>query len=203
MLYAEDDPLLDVVSRGRMARADRFALRIPARHAERVRWRRRRAGRIDGIHAAFLTLGGTAALVYQALESAEVRGADVARAARLSPSAVSVALRVLAQHGLAERGRGGWRRGDAVLADVAESTGAADAQRERAEQYRQDRESWRARLRVYQGARQRPVVTSDGWVGLDDDDDWDAMLVSRWPVLGEAFVRGPPSVTVNGITGVA
>jgi len=28
-LYDEPDPLLDVVNRGRMARADRFTLRIP------------------------------------------------------------------------------------------------------------------------------------------------------------------------------
>jgi hypothetical protein len=36
------------------------------------------------------------------------------------------------------------------------------------------------------------VVTSDGWLGLADDDEWDAMLASRWPVLGGDFVRGPP-----------
>ena len=119
-LCAEPDPLLDVVSRGRMARADRFALRIPDAYADSVRWRRRRAGRIDGIHPAFLVLGGTAALVHQVLDGTEARGAEVARAARLSPSATSAALRVLAEHGLAERGRGGWRRGDAALDDVAE-----------------------------------------------------------------------------------
>ena len=73
----------------------------------------------------------------------------MARAARLSPSAASAALRVLAEHGLAERGPGGWCRGPVALADVAESTGAADLQRERAERYKQDRESWRARLRQY------------------------------------------------------
>ena len=120
MLYAEPDPLLDVVTRGRMARADRIALRIPDAYAESVRWRRRRAGRIDGIHPVFLLLGGTAGLVHQVLDGTEARGAEVARAARLSPSATSAALRVLAEHGLAERGRSGWRRGDASLDDVAE-----------------------------------------------------------------------------------
>jgi len=54
----------------------------------------------------------------------------------LSASAVSVALRVLAEHGLAERGPGGWRRGPVALADVAESTGTADLQREREALYR-------------------------------------------------------------------
>jgi hypothetical protein len=119
----------------------------------------------------------------------------VARSARLSASAVSAALRTLAEHGLAERGPGGWRRGDARLADVAESTGAADIQRERAERYRQDRESWRARLRQYQGARRVRPTARDGWWSLDDGDEYDEAC--RWPVLAEDFVRGPPSAEVR------
>ena len=191
-LYDEPDPLLDVVSRGRMARADRFALRIPDACADSARWRRRRAGRIEAIHPAFLALGGTSALVYQALDVDETRGAEVARAARLSTSATSVALRVLAEHGLAERGPGGWRRGPVALADVAESTGAADLQREREARYKRDRESWRARLRRYVSARNAIVAPRDGWLGLDDEDEWAAILLSRWPVLSDDPVRGPP-----------
>ena len=61
----------------------------------------------------------------------EARGAEVARAARLSLSAMSAALQVLAGHGLAVRGRGGWRRGPADLDAVVESTGTAGVQRER------------------------------------------------------------------------
>ncbi len=191
-LCGEPDPLLDVVTRGRMARADRIALRIPDAYMASVQWRRRRTGRIDGIHPAFLVLGGTAGLVHQVLDSTEARGAEVARAARLSPSATSAALRVLAEHGLAERGRGGWRRGDASLDGVATSTGAADLHRERAERYRKDRESWRARLAQYQAARHRPVNERDGWWSLEDPDEYDFMAC-RWPVLSEDFVRGPPA----------
>ena len=77
------------------------------------------------------------------------RGAEVTRAARQSASATSAALRVLAGQGLAERGPGGRRRGPAALAGVAESTGAADLQREREERYQKDRESWRARIRMW------------------------------------------------------
>ena len=194
MLASEDDPLIDLVTARRMARADRWQLRIPARYADSVRWRRRRAGRIEAAHPVFLVLGGAAALVYGELSWDEARGAEVARAARLSPSATSVALRVLAEHGLAERGRGGWRRGGADLGDVAESTGAAELQREREARYRQDREGWRARLASYASARAVLVAPRDGWAGLDDDDDWDAMLSSRWPILGDDFVRGPPAV---------
>jgi hypothetical protein len=191
MLEAEPDPLIDLVSPRRLARADRWQLRIPGRYAGSVRWRRRHAGRIEAIHPAFLKLGGTAGLVYQVLTGQAGRGAEVARAARLSASAASAALRVLAGHGLAERGPGGWRRGPAALADVAESTGAADLQREREERYRKDRESWRARLRAYQGARQLPVSRRDGWWPLDDEDEYYQM--SGWPVLSNDFVRGPPS----------
>ena len=150
LLRDEPDPLVDLVSPRRMARADRYQLRIPDRYAGSVRWRRRRAGRVDAVHPVFLVLGGTAGLVYQALGPDPARGAEVARSARLSASAVSAALRTLAEHGLAERGPGGWRRGPVALADVAESTGAADLQREREARYKQDRESWRARLRQYQ-----------------------------------------------------
>ena len=190
LLADEDDPLIDLVSPRRLARADRYALRIPDRYADSVRWRRRRAGRIEAIHPAFLVLGGTAGLVYQVLGPDSARGAEVARSARLSASAVSAALRVLAGHGLAERGPGGWRRGIAALAGVAESTGAAGLQREREERYQQDREGWRARLRRYQAARHRPVNERDGWWSLDDPDEYDFMAC-RWPVL-TGGVRGLP-----------
>jgi hypothetical protein len=191
-LAAEDDPLIDLVSPRRMARADRYALRIPAGYAASVRWRRRRAGRLEAVHPAFLVLGAVPALIHQVLDGTEARGAEVARAARLSPSATSAALRVLAEHGLAERGCGGWRRGDASLDEVATSTGAADLHRERAERYKQDRESWRARLRAYQAARHRPVNERDGWWSLDDPDEYDFMAC-RWPVLSQDPVRGPPA----------
>jgi len=84
LLRNEPDPLIDLVSRRQLARADRYALRIPDRYADSVRWRRRRAGRIDAVHPVFLALGSSAALVYQALDQGEARGAEVARAARLS-----------------------------------------------------------------------------------------------------------------------
>jgi hypothetical protein len=192
MLAAEDDPLIDLVSPRRLARADRYALRIPDRYADSVRWRRRRAGRVEAAHPVFLVLGGTAGLVYEALGPEAARGAEVARAARLSASAVSAALYLLAEHGLAARGPGGWCRGPVALADVAESSGAADLQRERAERYRQDRESWRARLRAYQGARYQPVNERDGWWSMDDPAEYDFMAC-RWPVLSDDVVRGPPS----------
>jgi hypothetical protein len=44
ILRDEADPLIDLVSVRQLARADRYALRIPDRYADSVRWRRRRAG---------------------------------------------------------------------------------------------------------------------------------------------------------------
>jgi hypothetical protein len=37
------------------------------------------------------------------------------------------------------------------------------------------------------------VAPRDGWWPLDDQEEYEALLFSRWPVLGEDFVRGPPS----------
>jgi hypothetical protein len=191
ILRDEPDPLIDLVSPRRMARADRYQLRIPDMYAASARWRRRRGGWIEAVHHAFMVLGATAGLVHQVLDGTEACAAEVARAARLSASATSVALRTLAAYGLAERGPGGWRRGPANLDDVAMSTGAADLHRERAERYKRDRESWRARLRVYQAARHRPVNERDGWWSLEDPDEYDFMAC-RWPVLRGDDVRGPP-----------
>jgi hypothetical protein len=53
------------------------------------------------------------------------------------------------------------------------------------------RKSWRARLAQYQAARHRPVNERDGWLSLDDPDEYDFMAC-RWPVLTDDVVRGPP-----------
>ncbi len=109
--------------------------------------------------------------------------------------AVRLVLLALGQAALhaAERGRRGWRRGPAVLDDVAEATGAVALHRDRAERCRQDRASWQARLRQYASARSTAVAPRDGWWPLDDEDEWTAMLAGRWPLLSEDFVRGPPA----------
>ena len=196
-LAAEPDPLIDLVSRRQLARADRYQLRIPGRYADSALWRRLQAGRVEAAHPVFLVLGGAAALIYQVLGRDRARGAEVARAARLSPSATSAALRVLSEYDLASRGSGGWRRGDARLDDVAEATGAAEIHRERAERYKKDRESWRVRLRAYKGARHIPVNERDGWYSLDDPDEYDFMTC-RWPVLTRDVIRGPPAADRAG-----
>ena len=59
----------------------------------------------------------------------------------------------------------------------------------RHERYQQDRESWGARLRQSQGARQRPVSELDGWWSLDDPAGYNEMC--RGPVILDDGVRAP------------
>jgi hypothetical protein len=44
---------------------------------------------------------------------------------------------------------------------------------------------------MYQGARQVPVTSRDGFWPLDDEDEYYQM--TGWPVLSNNFVRGPPT----------
>ena len=172
----EPDPLIDLVSPRRLARADRYRAPDP---------RPVRGERPVAPSASWPDRRDTPGVPGPGRHGrADVRGPGPGGCARrrggpgrrgCAASAVSAALRVLAEHGLAERGPGGWRRGPVALADVAESTGAADLHREREARYKRDRESWRARLRQYQGARARPVNERDGWWSLDDPDEYDFM----------------------------
>ena len=114
ILRDEPDPLIDLVT----PRPDGPGRPVP-RSGSPTPTPNRSAGVVGELAASTgytrrsWSWAGRPALVYQVLDGTEARGAEVARAARLSPSATSAALRVLAEHGLAERGRGGWRRGDA------------------------------------------------------------------------------------------
>jgi hypothetical protein len=143
VLRDEDDPLIDLVTPHRLDRADRYALRIPAEYAEQARWLRRRAGRIEALHRVWAVLGGVAAFVWLELDDqAPAPAADVARAAHLSASATAAALRRLAEYGLAEHGPHGWRRGPALLDDVAHACGATVLLREREAAYAEQRDTW-------------------------------------------------------------
>jgi hypothetical protein len=149
-LRDEPDPLIDLVSEHHLDRADRYQLCIPEAYMEQARWRRRRAGRIDALHRVWSVLGGVAAFVYQALDSAEsAPAADVARDAHISPTATSTALRLLGEYGLAEHGPRGWRRGPANLDDVARESGATALQREREAAYDDQRDTWRRKIATW------------------------------------------------------
>jgi hypothetical protein len=45
----------------------------------------------------------------------------------------------------------------------------------------------------YQGARYRPVNEREGWLCLDDSDEY-AFMACRWPVLSDDFAPGRPAI---------
>jgi len=168
MLRDEPDPLIRLARPRRLDKADTYDLVIPAAYETSARWRRRRAGLIDAVHPAFLAVGKIEALVYQALTTAEETGREVARSARLSAAATADALRVLAEHALAERGPGGWRRGPASLDDVAGATGATEMYRERADAYNKDREFWHETITDWLAPKPGPAADDDPPPPIDD-----------------------------------
>jgi len=143
-LRDEPDPLITLTARHRLARADRYRLRIPDAYAEQATWQRRRAGRIEAVHPVFAVLGGTAALTYAALAAEQAPAAGVARTAALSSTAAAGALRLLAEYGLAGHGPRGWQRGPASLDQAAAAAGAGELHAERSAAYAADRVIWQA-----------------------------------------------------------
>ena len=168
MLRDEPDPLIRLVKPHRLDKADTYDLIIPAAYEQSAQWRRRKAGLVDAVHPAFLTVGKAEALVYQALTTAEETGREVARSARLSSSATADALRNLAEHGLAERGPGGWRRGPARLDDVADATGATEIYREREDAYADDRDQWHKTIADWLAPKPAPEPGDNPPLPIDD-----------------------------------
>jgi len=188
MLRDEPDPLIRLTRPHRLDKADTYDLVIPAAYETSARWRRRRAGLVDAVHPAFLAVGTVEALVYQALTTAEETGREVARSARLSASATADALRVLAEHGLAERGPGGWRRGPASLDDVADATGATQIYRDRAGAYAEDRAIWHETIAGWLAPKPGPAAGDDPPLPIDD-----VLPQMRLP-LDDEHDRAPPAL---------
>ena len=172
-LREEHDPLIDLITTAEGERADLYRLRIP--HGYRLVARRRpwRAGRIEAGHPVFLELGPTAALMYEALSDAETRSVDLQEVAVLSHTATTQALAVLHDHGLATRGKTGWRRGPVDLDTAARHLDAFTRWHQRLETYREDRRQWheflenfdpltRAAKAVTQAAEQIAAEAAEG-----------------------------------------
>ena len=191
MLRDEPDPLIRLVKAHRFDKADTYDLIIPAAYEQSAQWRRRKAGLVDAIHPAFLTVGKVEALVYQALTTAEETGREVARSARLSASATADALRNLAEHGLAERGPGGWRRGPARLDDVADATGATEIYREREDAYAKDRDEWHKKIEAWLAPKPAPEPGDNPPLPIDD-----ILPQMRLP-FDEYDDRAPPSLVTT------
>ncbi|MGW0445390.1 hypothetical protein ACWDWV_08480 [Streptosporangium sandarakinum] len=149
-LREEDDPLIDLVEAASGRRADRYGLRVPDAYRSEARWIRWPAGPIDALHPALHALGPTVALVYEALNAVETGATELASLALLSPSSVAEALRMLAAHQLAVRGRLGWTRGERPLNKAAVELGADVLKAERHTRYRAHRQAWWDLLEAWQ-----------------------------------------------------
>jgi hypothetical protein len=182
-LRDEDDPLIDLIEneRGGLL-ADIYQLRIPAAYEQQSRTAPWRPGKLEAIHHAFLELGVPAAFVYEALgESRDpLRTVDVAAAAMLSRRAAGQALLLLAEHGMAERGPGGWRRGPVDVDQVAERLDTTQEKfQSRVELYRRERATWRQWLSEH---------ATDGQTDAEPP-------VDRWSIeLREPMDDEPPDV---------
>ncbi len=146
-LAAERDPFLHLVQTRRGVRGDLYELVIPeeAAHTGRRAWP---AGKVHGLRPAFRELGAPAALAYEQLERANtpLSRFDVAARAGLSATAAADALRTLAEHGLADRDRDGWRLGRASLRTLAEVFGVLEVLEAIHGRYAVERAAWRAKL---------------------------------------------------------
>ncbi|GHE31264.1 hypothetical protein GCM10017673_37470 [Streptosporangium violaceochromogenes] len=149
LLREEPDPFIDLVRPHHGERADVYRLVIPEAYGEAAAWRRWQPGRLGGVHPVFRVLGSPAAFLYEHLTSdVPAQAAVLGRLAGLSPTAVSTGLRTLAEHGLAERTRGGWVRGPEELDGVAERLGVPELVAEVVERYRRQRAEWKRFLSV-------------------------------------------------------
>lgn len=87
----------------------------------------------------------SAGLVYDKLDGDSQSAAALARATGKHRHTVTRALKILENHGLAKESGGGWQRGPADLAAVAEEVGAVDAARYRRYQHERERQRFHRR----------------------------------------------------------
>ena len=182
-LRDEPDPVIVRLVDRRGTRADLYELRVPDCVREAATWRRWRAGRIDAIHPVMRRLGGPAALVWEQLGAEPARTSDIVRAAALSPTATSDALRLLAEHGLAERAHNGWRRGPADPDALARELGVDIEIAELLATYARERAQWAAWLTRDPNLPEPPAEPL--WI--------DGTPLHPPPWLDDSDPRGPPA----------
>lgn len=191
-LREDQDALIVLDREAEGEHPDEYTLQIPDAYLDQSQWMRWRAGRITAIHPALWPLGGAAALLYEALSTAETGGADLSRLAALSPTATNEALRDLAAYGLAERGPAGWRRGPAALDRAAGELDAWQLHAAMRDRHREDRRRWRDWLGIIARESIRWVdslVDAIPGAAVTATDNAVALITA---VLGGQVLRGPP-----------
>jgi hypothetical protein len=175
-LREEQDPVVELLEPGEGERADRYSLRIPDAGLHAAAWRRWRAGNIEAVHPVFRALGAARALVHEALDETPVPRRDIGHDAALPASTLDEALRLLAEHGLAERvPHAGWRRGPVHPDRLAETLGITALVEGIVTRYRAERAAWRALLER-RHLNRRPVV-----LGPREPLPWPALLSAPPP----------------------
>jgi hypothetical protein len=168
-LRSENDPLVTLVEQGRGTKGDLYILTVPEEvkeAAEDLSWQK---GKVHALRPVFRELGLPAAFVYEALEHSPIPLSTLAlvRSTRLSRTAVTEALEILAAWNLVRRGRDlAWSHvASTSLKALAERLGVMEAVAAQLQRYRVERIIWREWLSMN-------VRTVAELLSPDDDYPW-------------------------------
>lgn len=146
-LRHETDPLVTLVEEGRGTKGDLYMLSVPEdvkTAAEEMSWQK---GKLHALRPVFREMGLPAAFIYETLEHADVplSTAQLVRETRLSRTAVTEALEVMAAWNMVKRdSRRAWSFvPGTVLAEIAEHFGVLEAVAGQLQRYRIERIIWR------------------------------------------------------------
>jgi DNA-binding transcriptional ArsR family regulator len=187
-LRSEQDPLVTLVEQGRGTKGDLYMLTVPEEvkaAAEDLSWRK---GKIHALRPVFRELGLPAAFVYEALEHSPTPLAtmEIVRMTRLSRTAVTESLEVLAAWNLIVRDRGrAWSVvATTSLKELAEHFGVMEAVAAQLHRYRIERILWKEWLF-------RNVNTVAELLSPDDDYPWEAFEgpPDDWVLADLAFMN--------------
>lgn len=186
-LRSERDPLVTLVEHGRGTKGDLYMLTVPEEvkaAAEDLAWRK---GKIHALRPVFRELGLPAAFVYEALEQfPDMATTEIVERTRLSRSAVSEALEVMAAWNMVARGRTrGWSVVPSTsLKQLAEHFGVLDAVAAQLHKYRNERILWKEWLA-------KNVNTVAELLSPGEDYPWEAFEgpPDDWALADIAFSR--------------
>jgi DNA-binding transcriptional ArsR family regulator len=187
-LRSEQDPLVTLVEQGRGTKGDLYMLTVPEEvkaAAEDLSWRK---GKIHALRPVFRALGMPAAFVYEALEHSPtpLATAEIVRMTRLSRTAVTESLEVLAAWNLIVRDRArAWSVvATTSLQELAEYFGVMEAVAAQLHRYRIERILWKEWLF-------RNVNTVAELLSPDDDYPWEAFEgpPDDWALADLAFMN--------------
>jgi DNA-binding transcriptional ArsR family regulator len=187
-LRSEQDPLVTLVEQGRGTKGDLYMLTVPEEvkaAAEDLSWRK---GKIHALRPVFRALGLPAAFVYEALEHSPtpLATAEIVRMTRLSRTAVTESLEVLAAWNLIVRDRArAWSVvATTSLQELAEHFGVMEAVAAQLHRYRIERILWKEWLF-------RNVNTVAELLSPDDDYPWEAFEgpPDDWALADLAFMN--------------